>query len=328
MAKSHRLRILETLYEDAGGVAFRAKDASGHKVLVRKPKPESAGAPGLPGVEQVAYQVAIERLSGIHHPSLLTVVSGGNDPQDGLPYISTRPAEGESLAARLKARPLSLELATAMVSQALEVSELLSELLAEDGVWIETSAESILVTAKSHEPNFIFWPSPLKAVQKSGKAGNLMGILELAERALNWSGREVDEREGGHLLLWLQWLREAKGDVPIHEAREMLAAAAGVEPPEPVEKLLETCRNKPGRFEALNLSKLLKWQAPKMPLFVLLCVMLVIQSIIGWIIVRTLNSRLDEQLDQLNDSYTENPYTIDRDPSRKPERGSEPLDFD
>jgi len=59
-----------------------------------------------------------------------------------------------------------------------------------------------------------------------------------------------------------------------------------------------------------------------------LCVMLVIQSIIGWVIVRTLNSRLDEQLHQLNDSYTASPYTIDRDPNRKPERGSEPLDFD
>ena len=110
MAKSQRIRIQETLYEDASGVVFRAKDAAGHKVHLRKPKEKE----GMPAVEQVAFQVAIERLSGIRHPSLHGVVSGGSDPEDSKPYIGIKPVVGTQLSEKLKPRPLTVELAAAV----------------------------------------------------------------------------------------------------------------------------------------------------------------------------------------------------------------------
>ena len=329
MAKTQALRIRHPLSEDEAGVVYRAKDSSGHRVNLRKPKPGSPVEKSLKPEEEVAYQVAIERLRDIHHPSLLQVVSGHTDPEDGLPYITTKPAEGEVLAEKLKLDPLTIEETTFLLSQALETSELVSHLLSDDGVWIETPAESILVTKQAKSPCFVFWPAPLKAVCGESGASGYDGIVELTERVLDWKGREVDEREGGHLQLWLKWLKGDGRDAPIREAREMLAAAAGVEPPEPIEQLAMQSQRKPGLFEGLpKLPEALKWQAPKMPLFVLLCVMFVIQAIIGWFIVRDINENVDNELRKLNEDYTSTPYTINREPGSKPERGSQPLDFD
>ena len=323
MAKSQRIRIQETLYEDASGVVYRAKAATGHKVHLRKPNEKE----GMPAVEQVAFQVAIERLSGIHHPSLHRLVSGGSDPEDSKPYIGVKPVDGENLADKLKPRPLTIELATALLSQALEVSELLSHLLADDRIWTQTTTPSVRVDVSGNEPRFQFWPAPMKAMQGKARKQSFHDLIELTEQALNWSGREVDEREGGHLLLWLRWLKDAGGDVAVREAREMLAASAGVEPPDPVEKLVEEARQSGPSVSLPDWHRLLKSPKPSMPLFALLCVMLVVQAIIGWMIVRMINDNIDDELRQLNSGYTATPYTKDRAPGTKPEPGSEPLDF-
>lgn len=328
MSKTQRLRTREVLYEDASGVVVRAKDSSGHKVQVRKPKADVAGL-GFAAVEQVAWQVAIERLRSIRHPSLLRVVSGGSDSSDGRPFIGAKIEEAESLAQKIRSGPLPIELVTALLSQALEVSELLSHLLADDGIWIETDIQSIQITEKSMEPCFLFWPSPLKSMH-SGRQQSFKDLIDLTECVLSRGGQQVDEREGGHLQMWLKWLKEVADKASVREAREMLAAAIGVEPPEPIEKLVEACLRKPGLLD--RLPKLppvfYKWQAPKMPLFVLLSVMFVVQSMIGWFIVRIINNSIDEELQRLNAGYTESPYTVDRDPRRRAERGSRPLNFD
>lgn len=329
MATNHQLRKRESLYEDACGIVFRAKDGLGHKLEVRKPKPESRGRE-LPAVEQVAWQVAIERLSGIQHPSLLPVISGGADPEDGLPYMATKPLSAETLSERLKGGPLSVEFATALLSQALEVGELLSHLLADDGMWIETEPQSIRIAGSASEPRFIFWPSPIKAMPGQGRDQSFEDLIGLTERVLNLTGKEIDERDGDHLQMWLKWLRESRDKTTVHEMREMLAAAAGVEPPGPIEDLAKQCQRGPGRLAWLpKLPPVFyQWQAPKMPLFTVLCVMLVIQAIIGWFIVSTLNDNTAKKLQQLNADYTASPYTADRDPNRKPEPGSQPLKFD
>ena len=64
MAKSSALKIRHPLYEDETGVVYRAKDASGHRVNLRKPKPGSVEEKSLQPMEEIAYQVAIERLTG------------------------------------------------------------------------------------------------------------------------------------------------------------------------------------------------------------------------------------------------------------------------
>lgn len=324
MAKTQSIRIQETLYEDASGAVYRAKDAGGNKVHLRKP----AEVEGLPDVEQVAFQVAIERLSGIRHPSLHAVVSGGSDPEDSKPYVAIRPVDGTNLEDKLKSAPLSIELATALLSQALEVSELLSHLLADDGVWIETSLHSVLLCEKNQEPRFQFWPAPMKAMRTSPKKQSFHDLIQLTEEVLHWSGREVDERDGGHLQHWLKWLKDANGDVSVREARDMLAAAVGVEPPDAIEKLAEECRRKPSRMSKFpKMQELLKSPKPSMPLFAMLSVMLVLQAIIGWMIVRTINDNIDDELRRAGSFYTSTPYTTDREPNKDPEPGSQPLDF-
>lgn len=318
-----RLRLLETLYEDAAGSVYRAKDAGGHRVHLRKPRAPSA----ISEVELVALQLATERLTGIRHPSLLAVVSGGCDPADGRPFVAIKPTEGEHLASTLRGRPLSIETATALLSQALEVSVLISELLADEGIWIETTTRAIIVTEESGEPRFLFWPAPGKAMLGEARKRSFHEFIEMIENVLGWAGREIDESEGGHLHIWLQWLKGVDGDVALREAREMLAAAAGVEPPQPVEKLVAASRRKARcRINMAKWQELLKSQRPRMPLFALLCFMLVIQAIIGWIIVRIINDSFDDELEQLNASYHSTPFTIDRHPNRMPQKEMDPPD--
>lgn len=323
--KTQALRIKYPLSEDEAGVIYRAKDRAGQRPRVRKPSKRIA----LKSEEEIAYLVAIKRLTNIHHPSLFQVISGDIDPADGLPFIAAKPQDGENLADKIKQEPLSLEEATFLLSQALEASALLSELLAEDGIWLDTPAESILLIEKSQSPRFVFWPAPLRAICSHGKDEGYAGIIDLTERVLGWKGREVEEREGGHLQLWLNWLKGDGLNAPIHEVREMLAAAAGVEPPPPAQQLVAEFTRKTGLFQGFpKLNEALKWQAPKMPLFVLLCFMFVIQAIVGWFILQGINDNIEKELKQINSDYTSTPYTIDREPGRKAERGSEPLDFD
>lgn len=329
MAKTQALQIGQPLSEDKSGVIYRAKDSTGQRVHLRKPKPGNKGEQVLKPEEEAAYQLAISRLTDIHHPSLLQVITGGRDPQDGLPYITTKPVDAETLDHSLQQGPLSVEAATALLSQALEACDLLSYLLADEGAWIETAAESILVTKDAASPRFLFWPSPLKAACKHGKACDWSDMIELTERILNWKDRKIDEREGGHLQLWLKWLKDAGREADIHEAREMLAAAAGVEPPQAIKEIADQSKQKPGFFEKMpNLSEMMKLTVPKMPLFVLLSFMFVIQACIGWYIVRKINDSTDDKLKQMHSEYWSTPYTINNDLSRKHERGSQPLNLD
>ncbi len=321
MAKEHPIRIIEALYEDTSGVVYRARDGAGNKVHLRKPKEQRERA----AADQLACQTAVERLQGIHHASLHGLVSGGCDPEDDQPFVAIKPVEGTHLAQKIKSGPISVELATTLISQALEASELLSHLLADDGVWIETSPESILFIDKHEEPLFMFWPSPLKAKREDARKQSFQDLVDIAEQALHWTGREADGREGGHLQMWLKWLKETDEYVQVREAREMIAAAAGIEPPDSLEKLVEDAHHKPEH--SLNLSKwsqLLQRQVPKMPLFTTLLLMLVIQVVFGWVIVQGINSKIDDELRQLNSSYPSTSYTIGRDAERKDEPSSKP----
>ena len=177
---------------------------------------------------------------------------------------------------------------------------------------------------------FVFWPSPIKALSQQDAGHDFGGLIALAEQAMNWQEREVDEREGGHLQLWLKWLKEAAaGDgTTIREMREMLAAAAGVEPPDPIEDLVEASAKPPAGAQLAHMIKTMKLPVPKMPLFALLTVMLIIQACIGWFIVRQINDSIDDEIKKLNSEYTNHPYTIDLDPSRADEPGAQPLEFD
>lgn len=312
MAKTHHFKIKDQVSEDATGAVFRAYDQSaGRKVLLRKYIHDPHARNGLHAVEEVAYQVAIERLIKVDHPSLRKVLSGGCLPKDGTPFVASRTIEAEPLESVLRQSYLSVEMATTMLAQVLELCELLSTLLAEEGVWVDTDPASISVTSHQMEPRFIFWAAPLKCLNSSNTPTNLAAIIDLTEAVMGWAGKEVDEREGGNLLPWLSWLKETLHDegTTVREAREMLAAAAGVEPPPPIDTLLKESQRKRSLLERMP-SISFKWvHRPKMPLFALLSLMFVVQCILGWLWIRKINQSIDKELKEITLSIYDDPYT-------------------
>lgn len=330
MANTHRFKLRRQLSEDEGGVVYQAQDQSGRRVELRKFVRPASPDTGLDGVEEVAYQVALDRLGGISHPSLRTLSFGGCDPQDGTPYVATKSADGRALPELLAEGPLPVQLATTLLSQLLELCELVSHVLADEGVWVETQVANVRLSDKEDDPRFVFWPSPVKALLGTGHAHDLSGIIELAEAVVGRKPPSGEGEESSHLQAWLQWLKEAsEGEgATIREAREMLAAAAGLEPPPPIEELVQQSKQAHSKRPQLRaLLSRLRMPAPKMPLFVLLCVMFVAQAIIGWLWVRKINENIDSRLRNLKNSIYDSPYTVERDPSRAAERGSQPLDL-
>lgn len=328
MSKSLHFKIKEQISQDARGVVFRAQDpSSGKKIALRKYVHLDNNEDDLQPGSALAYQVAIDRLAKVHHPSLRRIVSGGCDPEDRIPYITAQWADLDPLPLVLKDTYLSVEVATILLSQLLEVSELLSQVLAEDGVWVETDTASISLTSEADDTRFVFWPSPLKALGSRGAEHDLDALIDLTEGIMGWKGRQVDEQEGGHLHAWLNWLKEDadRFDTSIREVREMLAAAAGIEPPPPIGALVAECTRKRSLLETWPSLTLPRIRAPKMPLFVLLCVMFVIEAIAGWLWLRKISNDVDQELKKINRSIGDTPYVRPGTDPAKP--GSQPLDF-
>jgi hypothetical protein len=125
-----------------------------------------------------------------------------------------------------------------LITQALEVCELLSHVLAEEAVWVETELQTIITGSDSSSRGFTFWISPLKWLGGQEKSRGLESIVTLTEEIMGWQGRSVNNQAGRGLGGWLNWLRHAAPTTRLHEARETLAASVGVEPPPPAKKLV------------------------------------------------------------------------------------------
>lgn len=220
------------MLQDASGVVFRAIDSETNElVAVRRFFPFGPGGGGLSVDEQAAYNIAIARLIGVTHPALCTVIGGGCDPVDGMPYIATEWLEGMPLKTYVDAKPLSPENATRLILEALDVSQLLSETLAEEVVWVETGLHTILVGDAATGRGFTFSISPLKGLGKHQRQRGLDGLVGLTEEVMGWRGIAVEEQAAGGLGAWLKWLRGVAKTTTLKEAREMLAASLSVEPP-------------------------------------------------------------------------------------------------
>jgi len=212
-------------------VVFRAFDTEAEQtVAVRRFFPFGADGGGLHAEEQTAYEIAISRLAGLRHPALRSVICGGCDPVDGMPFIATEWIEGDPLDELVSRSVLPPEAATLLVTQALEVSEVLSRVLAEEAVWVETDLQTIIVSRPDSGRGFTFWISPFKWLGGHDATRGLDSIADLAEKALGWSGKVVSDQAGRGFGGWLKWLRKAAATTTLKEARESLAAATGTEP--------------------------------------------------------------------------------------------------
>lgn len=233
-----RFQIEDLISQDASGVVFRALDTeTGRPVALRRFFPFGANGGGLLDEEQTAYNIALGRLAGLNHPALRSVISGGCDPVDGIPFIATEWIEGDLLEPILQRCPLPAEAAVELLTQALEVCELLSQVLAEEAVWVETDPQTIVLGNAESGRGFTFWISPLKWLGGNEESRGLHSIIELTEQVMGWQGMIVNDQAGRGLGAWLKWLRGAQNP-NLREVRENLAAAVGTEPPTAAKQLV------------------------------------------------------------------------------------------
>ena len=201
-----RYEIQDILTQDASGVVFHAEDReSGKTVVLRRFFPYGPEGGGLQEAERSAYLAALERLRAVRHPTLRTVLDGGCDPVDGMPFLVTEWVEGQRLSELLKERPLSPASAKALVSHALEASQALSETFAEEGIWVETSPESVILPEAGGA--LTFWACPVRWLGDPRQRGGLLPLAQLAEKALHWRGKPVAGTAEG-LGSWVKAVRE------------------------------------------------------------------------------------------------------------------------
>lgn len=223
---TRRYEIQEILAQDAHGVVFHAVDReSGNNVVLRRFFPFGADRGGLEGDERTAYVAAVERLKHVIHPALRTILAGGCDPVDGMPYLVTEWVDGTRLAEHLKEAPLSPASTRTLLDQALEASQMLAATLGEEAVWVETAPEAIILSSGPGGHSLTFWISPLRWLGSAGDRHDLTPLVELGETALNWRGRVFSDQSGEGLGAWFKAIKANPLCWTLEEARATLHAA-------------------------------------------------------------------------------------------------------
>lgn len=196
-----RFQIEDLISQDLTGVVFRALDTeTGKTVAVRRLFPFGAAGGGFNANEQNAYNIAMNGLVGVSHPALRSVVRGGCDPVDGMPYIATEWIDGEPLGSFIEHGPLSAEVATEVITRALQVSELLSHALAEDAVWVDTRLQTIIVGNNQSGRRFTFWIRPMKWLGSMEEARGMESIADMTEKIMGWQGLGINDQFTGRSM--------------------------------------------------------------------------------------------------------------------------------
>lgn len=230
-----RFQIEDIHTQDGSGVVFRALDTETHlPVAVRRFFPFGANGGGLSDDEQEDYQFAVNRLADIRHPAMRSIISGGCDPVDGMPFITTEWVEGTPLQMFIEQGPTAPAEASHLLTQALEVCEQISQVLDEEAVWVETDARTIIVGAADSGRGITFWISPLKWLCKDEGPRGFDCLVDLTEEMMGWRGRMILDQDGEGLGGWLNWLRDAPAETTLLQVREKLAAVARATPTAPV----------------------------------------------------------------------------------------------
>ena len=113
---------------------------------------------------------------------------------------------------------------------------MLSQVLGEDAVWIETTLETIVVGDPQSGRGITFWICPLKWLGSHETPRGIECIAGLTDIMMGWQDQKINDQEGSGLAGWVKWLRHAEHKISLHEARETLAASVGVSPPTPVRR--------------------------------------------------------------------------------------------
>lgn len=257
-----RFQIEDIVEQDKHGVIFRALDVeSGRTVALRRFLPFGQDGGGLQKDEALAFEIAAQRLSGVSHEALRSVISGSVDPIDGIPYLVTEWVDGMSLREVLDGENLDPALVIDVLRIALEVSIAISQVLGEEVVWVETELESIVIGTEDSGRGFTFWISPFKWLGAQFESRKLSSIVDLGEQLAGWKRKVVSDQAGSGLGGWLKWLKK-NPDVGLVEALEMLATTTGKEFPSSFAELVESASNpKPPQLKLPSTKKPLLFAA-------------------------------------------------------------------
>lgn len=223
-----RFQIQKTLQENSEGVVLSALDLQ-TKALVEMKRffPFGKGGGGLDEHGTANFQLVMEKIAPVKHIALRAILTSGVDPLDKIPYIVIERVEGTPLQAFIENAPLSSEEAIYLITQALDVSELLSQALGFESIWVETGLSSIIVATPEASRGYTFCISPGKCLSKNQGERGLESIVSLVEEVMGWSGMAVSDEDGGGLGTWLKWLRLSTTGASLSQARQKLGDLVG-----------------------------------------------------------------------------------------------------
>lgn len=266
---------------------FRARDLdNGMDVTVRRFFPRGMGEGGLQEEERAAFDIAVQRFTCATHPALRRVISGGCDAVDGVPFIVSEWLEGSPVSQQLASGPLQPRRAIDILMGALEISEVISELLAEQAVWVETDPASIIEASDDPKRGTTFGISPFKWLGSDEERRSLKPLIQLTEDLMDWKNKLVNDQAGNGLAVWLKWLKQNAFQATLAETRENLAAATGAPPPPPTSRLVrQSTRPMVPRAATVQVQMVpvQKTKASKTPLVLGLTGLLIALGIGGWI---------------------------------------------
>ena len=215
-----RYEILDILAQDASGVVFHAEERdTGRSVVLRRFFPYGPEGGGLQEAERAAYMAALDRVKELRYPTLRTIIDGGCDPVDGMPFLVTEWVEGQRLSELLKTRPLSPGSTKALISHAIEASKELTRAFGEEALWVEAAPESVVLPADGEVVTF--WICPMKWLAIPQKRGGLLPLADLAAKALHWRGKPV-AGAGEGLGTWAKAVRANPNRWSLDEALQAL----------------------------------------------------------------------------------------------------------
>ena len=231
---TNRYEILDILTQDGSGVSFHATDReSGKEVVLRRFFPFGPDGGGLEAEEREAYEMGVTRLKSISHSALRSVIDGGTDPVDGMPFLVTEWIDGEKLSDRLREGPLSSESVRGLADLAFEASRILSEAFGEEAIWVETDPSTIIVSEENPERQVTFWICPIRWLGDPSARSNLKPLLEMVEELAGWRGQMISRSSGAGLGAWVKTLRDepnvwtlAQAKAALHEPATIVAASA------------------------------------------------------------------------------------------------------
>ena len=188
-------------------MTFEALDRESEKtVVLRRYFPFGRDGGGLSPIQAQDYEALLSQLAEVRHNGMRSLVAGGCDPQDGMPFLVSELVAGPSLADALRGGPVAAVSTIALIDRALEVSALISETLDMQAVWVETAPSAIVVSEDDPERGFTFWISPLNWLHEADTHPGLSPVLELLRSVTAKFGPGEDPRLAAGLKRWETWL--------------------------------------------------------------------------------------------------------------------------